>query len=672
MLANIIEAMRQGDHAAALKAARAAVADQPDNADAQHLLGVCLQRAGDLPAARAAFDAAIAQAPDQAGHYFSRASLALSEGNTETAVADLDKALVLDPNQLGAYVLLIHLALARNDQAEAEAKLKLARRVNPDHPQVLVAEGYVAQGRGDGELAMRCFTAAAEADPNLPAAQLALGMGFLGRKMWPFAEQALSNALALDPSRPPTTLRALAEARRRQGKAEETLATLDELIGLYPADLAARALRAEILAATGKAEAAVPDYLFLLDQRPAHVPTLRSAVGLLGQLGRGEDALARAEAALALAPADDDLWMVRLGLSGMLQEDAKALLDRWQDANPDSATCLDMLAEYHATRGESALAEAYADRTLALDPQRHASGLVKLRAEMETDTVGALARAERMFAEATDPARQRTLLGWAGLALDSLGRHDEAAERWREMLRHVPDLMPPPKLTPADEAPDGEIKGTLLWSPPGVRAEFVLRTAKAELGTRLRLDRINSTGGGDGFGVVRYPPGHANAGSAESWRNSLVAVGLDPDTTVDWLPHLDGYTLAALRGAQVVALLTDPRDAFLNWLIHGSLQNYLPWPELGQAADWLAGSLEALADHRDAHGDKVVLARLDTDAGATAAAIEKALGLAQPLPALFGTGQRFPTGHWRRYASGFADEFARLTAVSVRLGYPAS
>lgn len=671
MLANIIEAMRQGDHAAALEAARAAVAEQPDNADAQHLLGVCLQRAGDLPAARTAFDAAIALAPDQAGHYFSLASLSLSEGRTEAAIAGLNQAIALDPNQLGAYVLLIHLALARGDQAEAEAKLKFAQRVNADHPQVLVAEGYVAQGRGDADLAMQRFTAAAQADPNLPAAQLALGMAFLGRGMWPFAEQSLSNAMALDPSRPLATLRALVEARRRQGKAEETLAALDELVARFPGDLPARALRAEINAATGQAEAALPDYTFLLDERPAHVATLRNAVGVLTQLDRAGEALARAEAALAQAPDNDEVWMVRLGLSGRLQEDAEALLQRWLAANPASVACLDMLAEFHRTRGEAPQALAYADRALALDPDRYASGLVKLQSEMATDAEKALARADRMLGVVTDPTQERTVIGWAGMALDSLGRYDEAAERWRHMLRHVPDLLPPPRLMSAEDAPDGEINGTLLWSPPGVRAEFVLRTAKAELGTRLRLDRIGAAVGGDGFGLVRFPPGHPEAGSAATWRSALVAAGLDPESTVDWLPHLDAYTLAALRGAQVVALLTDPRDAFLNWLIHGSLQNYLPWPELEKAADWFAGSLEALADHRDAHGDKVLLARLDADAGIASTAIEHALGLAQPLPALFGTGARFPTGHWRHYASGFADEFARLTAVSVRLGYPA-
>ena len=67
-----------------------------------------------------------------------------------------------------------------------------------------------------------------------------------------------------------------------------------------------------------------------------------------------------------------------------------------------------------------------------------------------------------------------------------------------------------------------------------------------------------------------------------------------------------------------------------------SLQNYLPSPDPVAAADWLARTLDAVADHRDAHPDRVVFARLDGDAAEAAAAIEQALGLPQPLPGLHG------------------------------------
>lgn len=673
MLANITEALRQGDLAAAVQAARAAVADQPDNAVAQHLLGVCLQRTGDLAGARPAFERAVALAPDQAAFHFSLASLDLAQGRPDEGLRGLKQSLALDPNQLGAYVTLVHLALGRKDLPEAERNLRLAKRVNADHPQVLVAEGYVAQAKGDGDLALKCFNAASTADPTLAAAQLALGMAFLTRKMWPFAEQALSNSLALDPSRAPTTLRALAEARRRQGKAEQTVTTLDELIAKVPGDLPARGLRAEILAGIGRQAEALPDFLAVLEQRPDHVSALRSAAALLFLQERPEEARALIERAIELSPQNDLLWMVRLNHAGLMQEDARELLDRWLDRNPDSAGALELLVDYHRTRGDDALAEFYADRALAIDPQLQISGMVKTQAEMAQDPVLALARVDRQLAVVTDADQRRALHGWAGVALDAMGRHDEAALRWREMLQDViTGVLPPPQLIPADQAPAGEIAGTLVWSPVGVRAEYILRLAKEALGPKMRLDRIGAQGGGDGFGLVRFAPGHEEAGTAARWTESLKASGLDPSDTIDWIPHLDGYTLAALGGATVLALVTDPRDAFLNWIIHGSIQNYLVSPDLVKSADWLAGGFQVLADHRDAQPDRVVLVRLDQDAAEAAATVEKTLGLPEPLPAVFGTGMRFPPGHWRLYRDAFGAEFARLTPIAVRLGYPLS
>jgi len=671
MLADITEALRRGDAAAALATAREAVAAEPENAHAHHLLGVCLQRSRDLAGARAALERALELAPDMAANHFSLATLKLAEGDVGGAIEGLKAALVLDPNQLGAYVLLAHLAVSRGDRAEAERNLRLAQRVAPEHPQVRVIEGYIAQANGDGERAIKCFTAAAEADPNLAAAQLALGQAYLSRRMWPFAEQALRNALRLDPSRAPSTLRALVEALRRQGKADETLSAVDELLRLVPADPVARVLRAELLVDQGRPEEAAADLGALLDAHPAHPPLLRQAVILLARLGRGEEALARAETALATQPDEDELWKTRLQLSGLLGEDAKDLLDRWQAARPASAACQEMLCGYFDARGNAAEAEAHADRALAIEPDLYAANLFKLRGELAVDPAAALARVERLLPQAGDAIAQRTLLGWRGLALDALGRHAEAAASWRDMVRRpATGQIPPPPPLPASEAPAGSIPGTLLYSPPGVRAEFVLRQAKSRLGQRLRLDRIGNHAAGDGFGGLRFVPGHPEAGSAERWQAALAPLGLDPAATIDWLPHVDGYTFAALGGAKVVALLTDPRDALLNWMLHGSLQNFSFFLEFGDAARWLSDVLATLADEAEASG-RVVLVDLDGDAAVGAQALEQALGLDEPLPALSGRGQRLPAGHWRHYREAFAAEFAQLAQVAVRLGYPA-
>jgi hypothetical protein len=186
----------------------------------------------------------------------------------------------------------------------------------------------------------------------------------------------------------------------------------------------------------------------------------------------------------------------------------------------------------------------------------------------------------------------------------------------------------------------------------------------------------------DGFGAFRAEPGTEYAGSAFSWRTGVQALGLQPAEAVDWLPQWDGYTAAALAGTELTALIIDPRDALINWLVFGSAQSYVFLPKIPQSAKWLAAGLYALAETID-HGPQTVhVIRIDapeTDALAIAAQLQSALAtdaapdasvLATPVLALGGMPNRFPAGHWRNYRDAFAEAFAVLTPLSVRLGYP--
>ncbi len=672
MLSQITDALRRGDHAAALTAARAAVAAEPANPRFQHLLGLAAQRNGDDATARAAFDRAIALAPEESEYHFARAAQALAEGDTRGAAERLQGAIGSDPNQLGAYVALTHLALARGDRQEAGKQLKLAQRVNAEHALVRVAEGYIAQIDGDRDLALRCFTAAAAADPKLATAQHAIGMSYLGRAMWPFAAQALQNAHALEPTHV-QTLRGLVEAQRRQDLHAEALQSLDKLLALRADDIFGRALRADLRLRTGDEDGALADMLLVLDVEPAQVGVLERALPLLVQQQREDEATTRIEAAVAQAPRNDTLWTMRLWLSGLTQEDPRVLLDRWLAADAGSLACLDYLAQYCEAAGDTEQAVRHADAALAREPLRMAPNLVKLRSELLADPESALARAQKLVPAARGAEEERTAYAWQGLALDRLGRHDEAAASWREMVRRPSAQMPLPQPQPADQAPDGDTGGGLLvWSPVGLRIDGLLQGLQSLLGPRMMIDRVGRMIRGDGFGLARRAPGHPASGSAASWRAGVQARGIDPAVAIDWIPQVDGYTLAALRGAHLLALVADPRDLFLGWMVQGSTQDYVFAPEPVRSAEWLALGLEALLAHRDANPSQVTLVRMDGDAGQAAAGLEQALGLSQPLPGLMAGTLPFAPGHWRRYEQAFAADFARLAPIAARLGYPAA
>lgn len=680
MLADITAALRRGDHAAAIAAAHAAIAAEPENAQAHHLLGVALQRSGDIAGARAAVDRAIGIAPDRSMFQLSRAALALGEQDLALAEQGMKEALALDPNQLPAYVALVHMALAQGRNDEAAQHLKLAQRVDPEHPHVLVAEGHVAQLSGQAEHALKCFTAAAAVDPRYPLAQVSLGLTYLQRGLWAFAEQALNNAVALDAGNP-GVLRALVEVYRRQDKIAEAIAVLDRLVALR-ADAAGLAIRGQLHLQAGQFDAALADILVALELQPAHSALLNAAANLLIRSGRADEVLALSERALASANRDD-VWTLRLGLTGHSADLTREVLERWKQALPDSAMCLDRWAHYYEALGDTEKAREYAERALAKSPNTPSSQILLVRADVMANPAQALKRLEGLASAARSTEAWRMVLGWRGLAEDHLKRFSDAAESFRQLVTHVPQQTQLPTPMGADGAPEGLADGILLWAPAGVRMERVLQSLHPLLQGRLLAERVGSDAREDGFGLSRALPGRPEAGSASKWREAIEAQGLSPAVVVDWLPHYDAYTAAALRGARTVAVLCDPRDAFLNWLVYGSAQGYLFNPSTERSAGWLALTLEALTDHRDALPDQVTIVRIDAidEAPAVVASeLQAALGLSEAPSAevlghapkaLGGLPNQFPAGHWRNYRDAFAAEFARLAPVAQRLGYPA-
>lgn len=673
MLADITEALGRGDTAAALAHARDLLAQEPENAQAQHLLGVCLQRTGDLRGARAAFERAVELGPDMADHRVSLASMQLAAGEREPALRLLAEAVQLNPNLLVAYVLLAQDALANGNIDEAERNLRLAQRIAPSHPQVLVIEGYVLDARGQPDPSLKAFTRAVQAAPKSPTAQLAMGRAYMARAMWPFAEQAFANALANDSAYSYTTVQLLVRARVAQGKEDEAFQAVDEALAKRQGDVALHALRGQMNLDLGRVAQALVDFGTVLDLQPAALPVLETMIPLMVQSGRGAEVLARAEQAVAAAPGNDGAWRLLHQATAATGGDPMAVLARWREALPGSVACLEVNAIHEESRGNFEAALRLADEALARNPELFTSNLIKAREEARTAPEAALSRLQGMLDKATaDPVR-RVIEHALGTVLDSMGRHAEAAERFRAMLRlPVEQPVPLPNVLPASEGLAGHAGASFLWTITGLDARHLLGTLKSRMGINLATDRIGNLLSPDGFGALRFEPGHPEAGTAERWRQWREAQGLDPAKIVDWMPHVDAQSLAALGGSRWLAVLVDPRDAFLNWMVRGAFQGYAFPSDTGMAAEWLARTLESLADFGEREPGQLVVVRLDQDAAAAGETLEKALGLTEPLPSLVGRDLRFPAGHWRHYQGTFEAEFARLGAVAQRLGYPAA
>lgn len=705
MLDTVLSALRDGDSAAAETAARALLAQEPDNAQAAHLLGVSLQRKGDLAGAEAAYVQAMALAPEQAEYHVAHGLLAAHRRDHSGAQASLGRALAQDPNQLAAYLSLAQLALGRRDLAEAERQLRMADRINPDHPHLLALHGQIMLAHNRGEEALTYLTRAAEGAPDDGLVQSVLGIVLLALGRHAFAEQALRNGLEKQPQA--AALRhALLRALLAQGRDDEANEEANHLLRTSPNDAAALALRGQLALRRGDVDQARAAYEQSLLTRP-HPGVLQSLHVLHQETDTVASLVPVIEATLARHPGFDAGWIALLSFASGDSVRTAALIERWYVASP-VVPATEMLAQMSEGRGDFGRAAELAQQVVARDPLSLSAQTLLARADLRAgDGEAAAKRLYPLVIRANDPASLRTLVGWYGHALDRKGDPAGAVNAWRQGHIHAP--MPPPLPSVAAEhgaadtaleraerlaAKARKVAGPdLLWGPPGSGVEVAAALLRDSTERPLASDRFSITPRTDAFDhpdglSMLLTPLKANAEAfVEQWHAGLTARDRVPGSTMDWLPHLDRRVLPMIRAAapatRLVVVLRDPRDMLLNWLAFGSPQRYA-CAEPATAAHWLADILAPLVMLREQPvlsllelGDGIAAGSLSVGAEALGTFLELRHAPDPSTAQQMRNGQQalptaFPDNHWRVYAEALAPAFALLQPVAVRLGYPAA
>ncbi|MCK7592247.1 tetratricopeptide repeat protein [Pseudomarimonas salicorniae] len=677
MQQEILEAIGRKDAETALRLARDAVAANPEDAEAQHALGLSLQLSGDHAAAAEAFDRAIALAPHTSRYHVARAALALGQRDAERADSEIRAALAADPNQLNAYVLAAHLAISRGDADDAERQLKLAQRVAPDHPVVIAIEGNLAQLRGEHEKAIKLLSSAAERMPEEPLVLASLGLAYLDAGHLAFAEQSLRRALDGQPNA--LRLRwALVEAKRRQGHLQDLPAELERILAQQPDDPRALALLGDCRLRMGEVDAALAAYRQLIGQRPLREVALDGVMRTLSQSGLHAQAVLLMDEQLERNSDADALWQRRVMLVQGDLEAAGSVLDRWQAALPDSLGQILVRAEYDEACGRAEAAEAGVDKVLAAQPGSSNAAGIKFRLLLRRDPQAALQMAEQFHARAGSPQAKRLTRTWQGFALDRVERHDEAGAIWLELAESAgqAQALPPIRTQRAEPAPSGKPQARLLWGPPGSRVAELVGMLRGVPDLHVLDDRFGPGPRQDGFGPW-LADGRATPGAR--WYAELEMREIPPAQIIDWLPHWDISIDTALPESRLCAVLADPRDLLLNALVFGGPQ---PWPQPTPEAlvDWLQAALGPLVDLPESRRLIVDSAQLVDGPDSVAQRVERFFDLQQTPPSEgIETSRRgvsdfpacFPPGHWRRYAKAFDQHFAPLAPLAERLGFEA-
>jgi len=691
MLKESIDLHRQGRLNEAEQSYRRHLAEQPDDPDALHLLGLLRHQRGDASEAETLLSRAHALAPDQAGIELSLGTLCFQAGEFEAARGHYERALSMDPNVGAAHSGLGHLAVLRGERDVAERHFRTALRAG-EEAQALGGLGGILLERDDMDAALRHLGRAADLAPDDPMIQLSLGRAFAKRGTTSFAEQAFENALRLQPN--------LHLARQMLGgmtlkakRPREAEAHYRALLDVPEFTAAGYVGLGDVARAEDRYEDAVAEYRSALAIDPVQSMPARALAWSLMRLGRRNEAIQAYDDYLALAPDDYAVRTARadlLMLMGRLPDaasDWRALAER----NPADLQAHSRLAMIEEHLGRTEIANSQADLVLRAQPDDAEMMLVRIRASLRAhDDEGAHRLLERLGQRALTEGQTRLRWNYLGRLHDRAGETAEAVRCFAEAQRGSPAAMPPldapraeldvalmePRREPWPEAP------VLLLGAPGSGVERIAALLADQPELVVLRDRIGEIQRNDDFNQPRFQYYSGELGDAdrdalrERYLVPLLAARVSLDRTiVDWLPRWDAHLLALVRrampGARLVIVERDPRDALLNWLAFGWARGF-PCADLAASAAWLQRARSHL-HHAEALDEpaRIVVgadALLD-DPLAHGAGLARFLGLESLQPGaqlaamahgLGGLPVRFPAGHWEGYRDALAEPFALL------------
>jgi len=196
LLADAVQHQRSGRFGQAEAIYRRVLRHEPDNPNANQMLGLLAHQAGDNGAAVRCIGKAIAARPGSALYRFNLGIVLTASGEVDAAIESYREALALKPNYAAAHnnLGLLLDKLERTD--EAAACFEQATRIAPDHVEAWVNLGKALQGQAKPADAVSCFERALKLDPTLASAHFGIGNSLEIQQKWTEAEACYRRALA--------------------------------------------------------------------------------------------------------------------------------------------------------------------------------------------------------------------------------------------------------------------------------------------------------------------------------------------------------------------------------------------------------------------------------------------------------------------------------------------
>ncbi|NNF42042.1 MAG: tetratricopeptide repeat protein [Phycisphaerales bacterium] len=385
-----------------------AVASDPADVAARYNLGIVQRELGRLDDAVASFRRVVAAEPGRAPAHFNLGATLLETGDAAGACDAFAAAVQHDPGHVRAHRALARCAFAQEQFAAAATHWEVALGLEPNTLDDVMCAGVARQRSSDAPGAIRHFRHATSLDPRSAAAWSNLGAALHTAGALEEATAALERAVALDATLLPAHV-SLALVSFDRGDATAALTACRAATTLEPEHPLPHAIAARVLIPAGELAAAATH----LETARRHDPDNAEIARLEGELHLAKDdttaAAAAFEHATTLRP---DLVPAHVGR-------LTALVRGGQESRADA------LAEQLHARfpGNAAITAALATRRLAADRPAEAATLLRDTLAQPGRTHGEQRLLQFRLAAAEEQAGRFAEAWAAAVAANALAQH---------------------------------------------------------------------------------------------------------------------------------------------------------------------------------------------------------------------------------------------------------
>lgn len=296
-----------GKHDVAAHLISKAILKDPGQAQYLNNLGLALQAMGHLKEALTAYEQAIAVNPEYVDAHNNRAVVLQAQGRLDEALTVYEQILAIEPDDIGAYNNRGVVLQAQGRFGEALAAFDKAIAIRPDYVEAINNRGIVLQAQGRLDEALAAYDQVILIKPDYAGAHNNRGHALQARGRLEEALAAFQQAITIKPD--------YAEAYTNRGNVllamgemEEALTAYKRSVAIKPDNAGAHNNLGSVLISQGKFDEALAAFQHAIAIKPDYADALNNLGNVLETRARFDDALQAYEQALTANPRHADAY----------------------------------------------------------------------------------------------------------------------------------------------------------------------------------------------------------------------------------------------------------------------------------------------------------------------------------------------------------------------------